>query len=103
MAVVVEVADDGDLETALREAIDDVRNGGGGVLVVDGDADDLRAGKGQGRDLFDGAGNVGRIGVGHGLDDDRDLPADANVANFDRGCFSALNLRHNSSLTGVGT
>ena len=98
VAVVVEVADDGDADAALVEAFDDVGNGGGGVFVVDGDADDLGAGEGEGRNLLDGAGDVGRVGVGHGLDDDRDLPADADVADFDRGCFPALNLRHASSL-----
>ena len=90
VAVVVEVADDGHAEAALVEAFDDVGDGGCGVFVVDGDAHDLRAGEGEGRDLLDGAGDVGRVGVGHGLDDDRDLPADANVADFDRGGFSAL-------------
>jgi hypothetical protein len=39
-------------------------------------------------------GNVRRVGVGHRLHDDRNLPADANLPDFDRGCFSALNLRH---------
>jgi hypothetical protein len=32
------------------------------------------------------------------LNEDRDLPADANVADFDHGCFSALDLRHGYSL-----
>jgi hypothetical protein len=32
------------------------------------------------------------------LNEDRDLPADADVADFDRGCFSALDLRHGSIL-----
>jgi hypothetical protein len=32
------------------------------------------------------------------LNEDRDLPADAGVADFDRGCFSALDLRHGFSL-----
>ena len=70
------------------------RNGCGGFLVVDRDAHDLRAGQSQGRDLFDGAGNVRRVGVGHRLHDDRNLPADANLPDFDRRCLSALNLRH---------
>jgi hypothetical protein len=43
VAVVVEVADDGDAEAALVKALDDVRNGCGGVLIVDRDANDLRA------------------------------------------------------------
>ena len=55
VAVVVEVADDGHAQAALLQALDDVRHGGCRVLVVDRDAHDLRAGKSQGRDLFDGA------------------------------------------------
>jgi hypothetical protein len=58
-----------------------------GVFVIHCDAHNFRAGQSQGRDLFNRAGNVGRVGVGHGLDDDRNLPADANVADLDRGCF----------------
>ena len=58
------------------------------------DPDDLRPSQGQGRDLFDCSGNVRRVGIGHGLNDDWDLPANANVADFNCRCFSALNLRH---------
>ena len=50
--------------------LDDVGNGLGGVVVVDGDADHLRAGAGEGGDLLDGAFDVGGVGVGHGLHDD---------------------------------
>ena len=39
-------------------------------------------------------GNVGRVGVGHRLHDDRNFPAHANVADLDCGCLSALNFRH---------
>ena len=94
----MEVAHDGNVKTPLRKAFDYMRHGGSGVLVVDGDANDLRPGQGQGRNLLDGARNVGRVGVGHGLHDHRNLPADANVTNLDRGCFPALNLRHSSIL-----
>ena len=98
VAVVVEVADDGDADAALVEAFDDGGNGGGGVFVVDGDADDLRAGEGQGCNLVDGALDVGGVGVGHRLDDDRDFPADADLPDLDGRRLPALNLRHVSSL-----
>ena len=79
-------------------------NGGGGVLVVHGDADDLGAGEGEGFDLLDGGGDVGGVGVGHRLHDDGDFPADADLADLDRGGLPALNLGHSnltSSLLGV--
>ena len=100
VAVVVEVADDGHAEAALLETVHDVRHGGGGVLVVDGDAHNLRAGKGEGCNLFNGGLHVGRVGVGHRLDENRDLPANAHMANFYGGGFSAMNLRHGSSVPG---
>jgi len=68
---------------------------------VDRDAHDLRARESEGRNLFDGARNVCRVGIGHRLHDDRNLPADANLPDFDRARFSALNLRHASSLPGA--
>ena len=98
MAVIVEVADDGHTQPALVEALDDMRNRRGGFVVVDRDAHDLRAGQSERRSLLDGALNVPRVGVGHRLHDDRKLPADANLPNLDDACFSALNLRHASSL-----
>ena len=101
VAVVVEVAHDGHAQSARFQALHDVRNGRRGVVVVDRDADDLRGRLRQRRDLFDGARNVRRVGVGHRLHDDRNLPADANLPDLDRGCFSALNLRHASSLRGA--
>ena len=98
MAVVVEVADDGHADAALVEAFDDVRNGCRGVVVVDRDADQLGAGERERRNLLDGALDVGRVGVGHRLDDDGNFPADANVADVDGWGFPALNLCHASSL-----
>jgi hypothetical protein len=98
VAVVVEVADDGHAQAALVQAFDDVRNGRGGLLVVHRDAHDLRAGQRQGRYLFDGARYVRRVGVGHRLHDDRNLPAHANLSDSDCAGFSTLNLRHASSL-----
>ena len=99
VAVVVEVADDGHADAALVEAFDDVRNGGGGVFVVDRDAHQLRAGEREGRNLLDGATATSAVSV---LVIDctttGNFPANANVADFDGGGFSALNLRHEDSL-----
>ena len=94
MAVVVEVADDRDADALLVEFVDDGRDGGGGFFVVDGDADQFGAGPGEGGDLLDGRGDVGRVGVGHGLHHDRCIAADAHTADGGCNCLSTLNLSH---------
>ena len=101
VAVVMEVAHDGHAQAAFIQALHDVRYGSRGVVVVDRDADDLRARQSQRRDLFDGTRNVRRVGVGHRLDDDRNLPADANLPDLDSSRLPSLNLRHASSLRGA--
>ena len=40
--------------------------------------------RGQRRDLARGAFDIGRVGVGHRLDDDRRAAADLHAADFDR-------------------
>ena len=70
VAVVVEVADDGRVPTFFLDAFDDVGDGFGGGVVVDGDADELGASAREGGDLLDGGFDVGGVGVGHRLDDD---------------------------------
>ncbi len=55
VAVVVKIADDRHAQAALLETFNDVRNGGRSVFVVHRDANELRAGKGQRRNLFNGA------------------------------------------------
>ena len=94
MSVVVEVADDGDGDAVLVELVDDRGDGGCGFVVVDGDADQFRPGAGQGRDLLDGGGNVGGVGVGHRLHHDRCIAADAHTADRSRNGLSTLNLSH---------
>ena len=94
----MEVADDGHAQAALFQAFNDGRNGCRGAFVVHRDADQLGAGDGERRDLGDGGLYVGRVGVGHRLDDDGNFPSDANVSNGNGWSFSALNLRHASSL-----
>ena len=77
----MEVSDDGDVDVLLGELFDDVGDGGGGVFVVDGDADEFGTGAGEGGDLVDGAGDVGGVGVGHGLHHDGGVGADADGAD----------------------
>jgi hypothetical protein len=59
----MEVADDGHTQALLLESFDDVGDGLGGIVIVDGDADDFAAGARQGGDLLYGAGNVRGVGV----------------------------------------
>ncbi len=89
VAVVVEVADDGHAEAALFESFNDGRNGCRGAFVVHRHADQLGAGDGKRRNLGDRGLYVGRVGVGHRLDDDGNFPSDANVSNGNGWSFSA--------------
>ena len=51
-------------------------NGGGGLVAVDGQPHELGAGAGERGDLAGGRLDVGGVGVGHRLDDDRRAAAD---------------------------
>ena len=94
VAVVVEVTDDRRVDAALREAFDNVRDGLGGLVVVDGDADEFGAGFNELGDLLDGRGGIGRVGVGHGLHDDGSLGADFYASDANGNRLPALNFRH---------
>ena len=94
----MEVAHNRHAQAALVETFDNRWNRRRGFLVVHRDAHNLGAGQRQRLNLFDRALNVRRVGVGHRLHDDRNLPANANLPNPDRPRFPALNLRHTSIL-----
>ena len=94
VAVVVEVADDGRLPALGADAFDDVRHGLGGLIVVDGDADQLGAGAGERGDLLDGGFDVGGVGVGHRLDDDGGVGPDADAADVDGDGMASLDRWH---------
>ena len=53
-----------------------MRHGRSGLLAIDGQAHELRACPRERRDLARGRLDVGGVGVGHRLDDDRPAPAD---------------------------
>ena len=76
VADIVEVADQRDRHAHPREPVADMRHGGGGLVAVDRDAHEFGAGAGERGDLARGALDVGGVGVGHGLDDDRGAAAD---------------------------
>ena len=94
MPVVVKVAHDRHPDSALVQSFHNRRNRRRGFLVVHRNAHNLRPGHGQSGNLLNGARDVGGIGIGHRLHDDRNLPAHANVADLDRGRLPALNLWH---------
>ena len=83
VAVVVEVADDRDVDAEAADLADHLRDGRGGRFGVDGDADELRAGMRQPGDLDRGRVRVGGVGVGHRLDDDRMGGPDEHAADID--------------------
>ena len=87
VADVMEIADQGRGDAALAQAVADMRYGGGGFLAVDRDAHQFGAGARQRRDLGDSAVDIGGIGVGHRLHDNRRAAADGNVADHDLGGF----------------
>ena len=87
VADIMEVADQRRGDAALAQAVADMRNGGGGLLAVDRDAHHFGAGARKRRDLGHGAVDIGGVGVGHRLHDDRRAAADGDVADHDLGGF----------------
>jgi hypothetical protein len=71
MTVVMKVADYWYIDAEICKSFDYGWNGGSGLVIVDGDTHELGTRSGEGGHLGDGAGNVGRIGIGHGLNHDR--------------------------------
>ncbi len=80
----MKVADDGHPYALLFEALDYVGDGFSGIVVVDGYANYFAASPCQGSHLFYGAGDVGSVGVGHGLHHNWCIAAHANTANRGR-------------------
>ena len=70
--VVVEVADERHADAEVVELAADLGHGPGRRVVVDRDADELAARVRERGDLERGRVRVGRVGVRHRLDDDRD-------------------------------
>ena len=81
VAVVVEVANQWNRAVGRGEPVPYVRHGLGRGLIVDGQADQLGAGLDQLPHLPDSGGNVGGVGVCHGLHHDRGAAADDNAVN----------------------
>ena len=103
MAVVVEIADDRHAHAELVERLGDLRNRRGGLFGVDGDADQLRAGLRQRHHLIHGGRDVGRVGVGHGLDHDGVSAANSNSTNINGHGIAARGRRHSTSKDSIVT
>ena len=80
VADVVEVADQRHVAADAGEPLLDPGYGGSRLVAVDRDAHQLGAGAREAGDLADGAVDVGGVGVGHRLHDDRSAAADDDGA-----------------------
>ena len=76
VADVVEIADQRRRHAHRHEPVADMRDGGRGLVAVDGNANQFGARAGERGDLARGRLDVGGVGVGHRLDDDRRAAAD---------------------------
>ena len=94
VADVVEVADQRHADATRQKLVADVRHRRRALVAIDRDANKLRAGAPELADLFDGRVDIGRVGVGHRLDDDRRAAADGHAANIDPNCLLALGNAH---------
>ena len=84
VADIVEVADDRHVDIHAQQPLFDVRHGGGGFIAVHGDAHEFRAGSRQRRHLAGGRLHIGRVRIGHRLNDDRCASADRDIADLHR-------------------
>jgi len=69
--VVVKIANEGNHHAQIDEPSRDFGDSRGRLVIVDRDADQLRSGCGERRDLGRRARGISRVGVRHGLHDDR--------------------------------
>ena len=93
VADVMEIADERDVASLLRELLENMRHGRRRLVAIDGDAHQLRALLRQRQNLRHGRLDIRRVGVGHGLNDDRRAAADDHRAgaraNSHRACAPA--------------
>ena len=83
VADIVEVADQRHVEAEPQQPLADLRHGRSTLVAIDGDAHHLRARLEERRHLGDRRVDIGRIGVGHRLHDDRRAAADDDAADID--------------------
>ena len=83
VADIMEIADQRHVEAEPLETLADLRHGGRAFVAIDGDAHQFRAGPVKGGNLSDRRIDIGRIGIGHRLDDHRRRSPDDHPANID--------------------
>ena len=83
VADVMEIADQRHVHAEPQQPFADLRHGGGALIAIDGDAHELRARFIECGNLGDGRIDIGRVGIGHGLHDDRRPAADDHAADID--------------------
>ena len=69
VADIMKVADERDIDAHAVEPLADMRHGRRRLVAIDGDADKLGAGAGEVGDLFRRSLDIGRVRIGHRLDD----------------------------------
>lgn len=94
MTIVVKIADKGYVETPVGEALSNLRNRLGRVVIIDRNPNELRTGLKQVRHLICRSGSVSRVGIGHGLHHDRVSGTYRNPSNGCRNGASTCDLRH---------
>jgi hypothetical protein len=96
VADVVKVAHQRRRDAPFEKPLLDARHGSRRLIAVDGDAHEFRAGRRQCRHLPRRRLDVGRVGIGHRLHDDRRPAAYRDAANLHRDSFVPLYVRTHS-------
>ena len=91
MAVEMEVPDDGDRAAFCSQLVANIRNCFRRGLIIYRHPDQFGSSSGQFVNLLNRRGDVGSIGIGHGLDHDRGTTADLNITHFNADRFLAIN------------
>ncbi len=84
MAIKVKITDQRYRYAQNLQSFLDMRNGGGSIAVIDGNAHNFRSGTRQIRHLIDGAVDIGGIGIGHGLHHDWRVTTHRNATDINR-------------------
>ena len=84
MAVIVEAADQRDVQPGVVEFFTELYDPLGGVFIIDRDTDDFGPGEEELFNLLESRVNIRGVGIRHGLHDDRRIAAHGHVADMDR-------------------
>src|SRR5690242_847575 len=94
MAIEMEVADNGRGKPLVAQNFYCGWYGPGGIVIIDGPADEFRPRFDQFNGLGHGLVNISGRRIGHGLNNNRISSPYRHMADFNRGCFSALEKLH---------